>query len=343
MSYVDVIDTEIANISHILDTIPFLARKPTRLQFFLNVYRPEHHQMQALNRVGEDGNAEVSFPVNANKLLKLGISLGNLIKSLQLDEELSQQQQAQQQQFVNNLNSKAGGKSVPRPAVPGAAYDPFSDASNTPASQLSKALVGLTGYQIKFLKNLLVLLKNFDIGNTSATFERYDLPNSTSNLTLNQYNGPNGSGMSSELFGASASPIKLNSKQLLIEKLEINISLDNLFIYKMVLKLIFRIFSTIKSHLSKANINSTPVSRVSSVSSASGDREEFENSSIFSYNSLSSALSELSISTDEYVRILRQILSRVNSGIVEPFVRLVVVEVVEPAVSRDFNSLINNI
>lgn len=338
MSYVDVIDTEIANISHILDTIPFLARKPTRLQFFLNVYRPEHSQIQALNNIGADGAPEVPFPVNANKLLKLGISLGNLIKSLQLDEELSQQQQAQQQQFVNNLNSKAG-KTAPKTPVVGASYDPFLDNSSAATTLLGKTLVGLTAYQIKFLKNLLVLLKNFDIGHTSAAFDRLELPNSTSNLTLNQYNN-NTSGISSELFGASASPIKLNSKQLLIEKLEINIALDNLFIYKMVLKLIFRIFSIIKSHLSKANINLTPVSRVNSVS---GDREEFENSSIFSYNSLSSALSELSISTDEYVRILRQILSRINSGIVEPFVRLVVVDVVEPAVSQDFNSLINNI
>ncbi|RCK66566.1 hypothetical protein Cantr_03599 [Candida viswanathii] len=45
------------------------------------------------------------FPVDANKLLKLGISLGNLIKTLQIDEESYQQQHSQQRQLLSNLNN----------------------------------------------------------------------------------------------------------------------------------------------------------------------------------------------------------------------------------------------
>ena len=47
----------------------------------------------------------LKFPVDANKLLKLGISLGNLIRTLQIDEESYQQQHNQQRQFLQNLNN----------------------------------------------------------------------------------------------------------------------------------------------------------------------------------------------------------------------------------------------
>lgn len=425
MTYIETLDSEILNLNHLLESVPFSPTTPTKPKFFLNVYRLNYNQLDALNNPNEEeGGLANKFPINSNKLLKLGISLGNLIKSLQMDEEINQQQQLQQQQFVNNLNNlktKNGGQ-VPGGigsrsnstsgsviTSPVTMNDPFNDndtiISNSSSNTNSKAAPNLSNCQIKFIKNLLVLLKNFDIGNNPSNYgsKLQEMPTSGSNSTLNQYgsntngnnnsnttnnnihnksngNGPQSTSNSNENISGSgqsnmstysnqsgtgsntnASPIKLNSKQLLIEKLEINISLDNLFIFKIIIKLLLNIYDILKEPLMKANLmngnpNDTKISpkanhahKSSIVStntnfSSLSQSEDFENSSIFSYNSFNSISSkDNNMTVEEYYRLLKQILNRINAGIIEPFIQLILAEIVENNISNDFNNLINNI
>lgn len=319
MNIQDTLDSEIKSLSHLLASVPFDPKPSHKQKFFLNVYKLNYNQVAALGRDDEGGLAH-KFPINSNKLLKLGISLGNLIKSLQLDEQMA----SSQQPFVGSITTK---KITPNSSVD----DPFLDDASRASTRLQ-----LAPYQLKFVSNLAGLLKNFDIG---VQTYRPDLAASQSNLTLNQYNTPtNGSthsnpSVNGSLSGTNASPIRLNSKQLLVEKLEINISLDTLFIYKIVLKLVIDIYAIIKDHLAKANVGPHFVKPTI-------DRDDFESASIFSYNSMTSAPEHLSV--EEYYRALKQAVTRINAGLVDPFIRLVLAEIVEPNIQNDFSNLINN-
>lgn len=391
MSNLENLEAEILNLNHLLETVPFGPKSNNKSKFFLNVYRLNYDQLAPLNNTSiESGGLAHKFPINSNKLLKLGISLGNLLKSLHIDEEIHHQQQQHQQNFVNNLNnlkSKNGGVVPGGTGSPSAnsspSNDPFNDNDTIISNQSNKAQVNLSLYQTKFIKNLMVLLKNFDIGNQNGIgFQIQDMPTSGSNSTLNQYGNSHGHGHShsisngalgytsntssaqsthsSQSGGTSShsnpntSPIKLNLKQLLIEKLEINISLDNLFIFKIIIKLLLNIFEILKEQMIKANLlgtgtNSNPISsprnhshRPSTVSQITND--DLENSSLFSYNSLNSSSSkDTGLTVDEYYKLISQILNRINIGLIEPFIKLILSETVEPNISNDFSNLINNL
>lgn len=261
MNYLETIDTELQSYQGLLDTIPFTDLPP--ISPFLNIYLLNYKDLQKYA-------SSNPFPLDPNKLLKLCISLGNLLKLLQLDEEMYHHQQTQQQNFMSKLGTNR--------------QNPFESPkhfiSSTPTNNQPL-------FQIKFIKNLLNILKNFDIG--------YIVKDSHhSSTTLNQY---------------ANSPIKLNSKQLLIEKLEININLDVLFILKNALKILIKILNVLRKHLI--------------VNGELGLLNNEEQSSIFSSNSVNSGSSDSFITIDEYIKILNQILNRLSNGLVEPLLKYV--------------------
>lgn len=272
MSFIDKFDVEIKNLNHLLDSIPFTNEEPS--QFFLNLYQLDYEQVSILNKPASQGGIGEKFPINGEKLMKFGISLGNLIKTLNVDEQIYLQQKGQPRQMVET--------------------DPFNDRLVEAATKSENN--DLQPFQIKFITNLLSLLKNFDIGT-------YHEPNVT-----------------------NSSPIKLSSKQLLIEKLEINISLDNLFIFKITLKLLVRIYTILQHQLIKYNIKEVSI----------------ENSSIFSTHSSTSSFSS-QITPEQYFKHLNQIISKVKIGLTEPFLNLVVHHIINDAVSSSFSSLLTNI
>ncbi|KAL6454788.1 hypothetical protein SBY92_004259 [Candida maltosa Xu316] len=322
-TFITILEEEITYIQDLLQSIPFSSDRTTH---FLQAYKLSHQQLMKLNE--QPGK----FPVDANKLLKLGISLGNLIKTLQVDEESYQHQHNQQRQFLQNLNNSRTNGTI-------------NHNNNTNTSNLSQASVNAVAnnngngsgmavqppYQVKFIKNLVNILKNFDIGPKSDPFQasnnrdsiasNHSMPPHTPQRVLS-----NGSGASS-----NTSPIKLNSKQLLIEKLEININLDNLFIYKIILKLILEIFQILKQNLINTTnkLNESPKYDID------------ESSSIFSSNSVNSQ--ESNLSNDEYYKLLSKILSRVSHGIVQPFIIMIYRELVESTITDDFTQLINSL
>lgn len=258
-NFTKVLDKEINSFQELLDTIPF-KNYPTKS--FLKIYKlnyKELHRYITHNR----------FPIDNAKLLKLTISLGNLIKSLKMDEDMYKQQQSQQSNFTARLNSMA----TPKHFINSEPMDsqPF--------------------YQIKFIKNMLLILKNFDIG--------HDFKDSSSTTTLNQYQN---------------SPIKLNSTQLLIEKLEININLDTLFIYKTLLTILVIVLKLLKSHY---------------------EYVDDDQGSIFLSGSEN-------ISADEYNRLLNQILTRINNGLIEPLVKFIS-EFANTNMTNEFKTLITSL
>ena len=69
MNSFDTLRKEQANIEHLLRTIPFNDNCSVDSKHFLNIYQLTYEDMLKLN-----GN-DVKFPIDSNKLLKLGISL----------------------------------------------------------------------------------------------------------------------------------------------------------------------------------------------------------------------------------------------------------------------------
>lgn len=304
MSCFDTLRKEQANLEHLLRTIPFNDNCSVDSKHFLNIYQLTHDDMLKLNET------DVKFPMDSNKLLKLGISLGNLIKSLQHDEELYMQQKQQQQQrlIMNSLDPKARKFNAnPRHNEP---YNPFKEQSFNDLSIMNETTQPV--YQIRFIRNLLSILKNFDIGNYSVSQKLQEVSN---NSTSNQYD-------------VSTSPIKLNSNQLLIEKLEININLDTLFIYKIIIQLILNIYVNIERNL--LHIRET-----------SSNNEEIPSNSLKANSPVRSANSGAPV--DEYHKLLKQAINKISNGLIDPFTRLIINRIVLPSINGQVNSFLNSL
>lgn len=271
MSYADKFETEIKSLNHLLNSVPFTNEEPS--QFFLNLYQLDYQQVSILNKPADQGGIAEKFPIAPEKLMKFGISLGNLIKTLNVDEQTFLQQKTQ-----------------PRLAQ----ADPFND--KLVDGDTKQENNDLQPYQLKFVTNLLNLLKNFDIGS---------------------YN---------ELNSTNSSPIKLSSKQLFIEKLEINIDLDNLFVFKIVLKLLIKVYTILQQQQLNFNIKEVSV----------------DSSSIFSTNSSGSSFTS-QITPEQYFKYINQIIPKVKVGLTEPFLNLIVHHVVNENITSSFNNLLSNI
>lgn len=199
--------------------------------------------------------------------------------------------------------------------------DPFSDGYDAHKND------DVQIYNVRFAQNLFHILKNFDIGG---------VPHSQRSKSVvdNDQNSTNGSQTSQN--GAVSSPIKLTSRQLLIEKLEINISLDALFTYKVVLLLLLRIYDILENLLrefSDEQIDHTTL------------KSDADTSSMFSYASLNlsgTPPSQFVLSTDDYIRLVRAVMRRVDAGLVGPFVQTLVTELVDTNVAASFQALATN-
>lgn len=66
-----------------------------------------------------------------------------------------------------------------------------------------------------------------------------------------------------------------------------------------------------------------------------------ENYSIFSTTSLNSNTSSLPL--DEYLKFLRQIINRLSLGIIQPFYKFTLEELVDNNIEKEFTSLIDNL
>lgn len=357
-TYLDVFGGEIATIQHMLESLPFdrtEGHSQTKSPYFLDVYRVHRPEMQLLN---EDNG---KFPLDASKLLKLGISLGNLLKSLQQDEEVYLEQEKKKQQFNKSLGGplQGGPPSSAAPAVPlgsGAQislpkpqlqqhFDPVNPflTDRKTINQLQQQ--SLPSYQTRFVQNLLKILKNYDIG-TPVTMSSYS--NNGSSLANFGQDTPGRhlsttSSSSTLSQQVQSSPIKLSSKQLLIEKLEINIELDNLFTYKIVLKLVKTIYEIVDSQLNSSGSGAEVmyIHSRNSIGNSLSAKDMSSSSSIFSTASYSSTDSSMSL--DEYLQHLKQIVHRISVGIIEPFVLLIVTNVAEKGIIDRFGELLKSL
>lgn len=303
MTIADLVDLELAHLAHLLEAVPFAPRTDTK-SFFLEIYKLNYNEMKGLNLT--EAVWEQRHPVPANKLLKLAISFGNLIRLLQMEQAAEELQSA-------NIKRRPGPQNT----------DPFGEGYD------SKAALPFAPHYVKFARNLFHILKNFDIG---APQTPRTVRNSRGSLGENDTTLANGS---STLSGPMSSPIKLNSRQLLIEKLEINIKLDTLFTFKIVLRLLVRIFGIIHELLGGYSCEEP-----SDTTTLQGD----ESSLIFSHISNTSGPVPESIHTaEDYVRLLRQITNRVNHGLVDPFTKMLLTEIVEPKVQIGFQGLLSSI
>lgn len=305
----DILAKEISKISNILDAVPM---KPGIVPkcYFLGIYHLTFQDIKSLELT--ETQWEQLHPVPVNKLLKLGISFGNLVKSFLIEQASYESKQAQELNVRKNARQSV---------------DPFLD--NYKLSKLPVAT-----HYVNFATNFLLLLKNFDIG-TTQQLEVKRSRNSRASLGIGDSDIHSNSGSHTTLnSGMTGLPIKLNSRQLLIEKLEINLNLDPLFTMKIVLKLLVSMFTIVRAL----------VGTTEEVSELSAIKAYSENSSIFSTNSSASGGNVDPIqSMEDYLRLINDIVLRVNLGIVDPFNSMILVEIVEPRVLESFQGLTNSI
>lgn len=331
------LDDEISNVNHLLESIPF--ENSTQNEYFVNVYRISYLSFMELN------NQPHKFPIDSNKLLKLEISLGSLINTLQLNEDLYQKQSKnrdpvkdfkQGNQSDCNQDLKKDDSHTQDSKVEGSGrddsnkqsfmnYDPFREQSKS-------SPLAIPIHHLNFVKNILIVLKNFDVVNSN--YHPKHIYSSQSSGTLSQANG---NLASTPISSTNVSPIKLTSKQLLIEKLEINIELDTIFIYKVLFKLIIKILNILREKVMSINFSDIqPPSLSKTLSNDFG-----ENYSIFSTTSLNSNTSSLPL--DEYLKFLRQIINRLSLGLIQPFYKFTLEELVDNNIEKEFTSLIDNL
>lgn len=296
------------SLQKILSTVPFGVDKERSTKYFLNVYRLNHDELYRLTE-------EEKFPIDAEKLLKLGISLGNLLRSLQQDDE-SYRQQEQHQNKANARNRSSKSNAA-------------TDLQNPFLMENLTILSPIPVHYIKFIRNLFNILKNFDIGSN----------NSMNQVNMRLHLVTSQSSHSTMSKSAAGSPIKINSRQLLIEKLEINIKLDGLFVYKMIFQILLRVNQNLEKHL-QAILNKN----ASDSGTPYGNFEEqgirlpgTENSSIFSSTSTAS---DASLLQNDYSRLIVHCLARISNGLIDPFINLIISNVMTPTLKNEINSLL---
>ncbi|KAG7662242.1 uncharacterized protein J8A68_004252 [[Candida] subhashii] len=354
-TYVSMIDKEIKHFDEVLHSVPF---NSDCSKLFLRVYDLSYDQLIQLN------SQTNKFPIESHKLLKLGISLGNLIRTYEIEHAAFEHQVQQQLNFFQKQKKATHTRQKSR-INPPELTTPHSIKNESSHSLGSEGAHSITSgsmhsFQIRFLKNLANILKSFDINdgqpsttviptsfrqsngsmNRKSTASMNSLPRTPPRPISTSTQLSSGSGISNVNY----SPIKLTSGQLLIEKLEININLDSLFTYKIVFKLFLKIFEILKKSIihsgnEKISLELTPTS----TSSPNGTNESggWESSSIFSSNSIHSQ--DSAMSTEEYLKMLHQVIKQISYGIMEPFILMIYHEIVEPEIHNGFSSLLDSL
>lgn len=310
MSVAQLIGDEIARIEHVLISVPFMPRSEVSVQF-LNIYKLTYADIKRLN-VTEESWEEQLEQIPANKLLKLAISFGNVIEAFKLEK-----------QAAETRNARLKGAKKLQTA------DPFNEGfSATKATQIPVHFVNLT-------RNFALVLKNFDVGPTAVSSRM--LKRHLSGLSVYSKEDSDDATTPTSIFSNSAlrsasfvrkSPIKLNSRQMLIEKLEINIRIDPMFTMRIVLKLLVEILLIIellcKEHddVEEDLLPPVPLSSSSSVFSGGSGASE-------------------TLSLSDYNQLVKSAISNVNGGIVGPFVSFLQRKVVEPRVMAGFESILS--
>ncbi|OBA20653.1 hypothetical protein METBIDRAFT_12622 [Metschnikowia bicuspidata var. bicuspidata NRRL YB-4993] len=282
-------------IQHILDTVPFAAGT-TPKGYFLGVYKLTHADLLLLRLSEHAWQAHGQVPVN--RLLKLSISFGNLLNTFLLDRAQHEARAAaQQRQLAAQAPAKNGGLG-----------DPFH------AGYTGEPAPAVAPHHTSFARGFLGILKNFDIAPARAAFAEDGVA----------------------VPGAkTGSPIRLNSRQLLVEKLEINVELDALFTLKITLQLLQRLLLL----LEQLAADMPPQGAVAQAPPGPPS----DTSSIFSSVSGSSSAGDSALGMEEYARVVAEVVRRVAAGIVDPFVALLRDSVVKPRVFGGFQDLVDTI
>lgn len=286
MSTAAAVEHSLARIRNILDSVPLMPGTETHTHF-LHIYKITHADIASLDL--SEPRWDLLFPIPAKKLLKLGISLGNLLKTYSLEQKAYDLRQ------VYSPPAKTGP-------------DPFDDRL------VSERTSSIPPHHLLFVRNFLIILQNFDVGTAVRP-----APRSRQSMTEDQSSTP------SVLSGPSASPIKLKARQLLIEKLEINIKLDCLFIAKILLQVIVTMYEVL----------------VKLFPSEPEEQSELSTIRVYSESSLMFSKSSGMLGTlGEFYSAANEVLARVTSGIVEPLTGLFLEELVEPLVIASSQNLI---
>lgn len=324
MNPVNLVDDQLHYLQHILDTVPLTPGTQTH-GYFLDIFQLSYADIQRLELT--ENTWETHNQVSANKLLKLSISFGNLLKTFHLEKAHYESKSGAQQ----NQNWKKQSRQT---------ADPFDETYAT------EKPVSVAPYYVSFAKNFFLILKNFDIGSAAGSTASgsgsisNNGPSRLSQVSRSSLGDPEilspptmGSHTSAPIMSL---PIRLNSRQLLIEKLEINIHLDALFTFKINLQLLKLLFMILKLLLK----NYTPPE--------DGAEEAYrkrnsETSSIFSSVSGTSTGLDSVVSMEDYARLVFEVSRRVSTGILDPFTNLVRESIVKPQVLGGFQELVNNI
>lgn len=349
------IDKEIDHFEEILESVPF---NSDCSKLFLRVYELSYDRLIQLN------NHPNKFPIEGSKLLKLGISFGNLIRTYETEQALFEHQQQQQQNFMQNMKKTNVARPKSRITPPELATGTQNTDKDEPNAYSSDSIPNgmMHSYQVRFLRNLASILKSFDItymDSTVLTPSQTRLSTGSANRKSTSMSSlprtpprpPSTATQISQTSGTSTvnySPIKLTLGQLLIEKLEININLDSLFTYKIVFKLLLKIFgilrkSIIVNGIEKLSLEVSPrtSSLLASAPAGNSDSGAWESSSIFSLNSLHSQDSLMT--AEEYLKLLHQVIRQISYGMMEPFILMIYHEIVEPEIHNGFGSLLDNL
>lgn len=296
------IAAEMGRVKHILATVPFMPGTKIR-DPYLSTYILSYADIKQLNLTEQTWCQYEQIP--ANKLLKLAISFGNVVEAFRIENSAAEAHAAR----LKTARKVSGAES-------------FKEGLSPKPTQLPAHYTNLA-------RKIALILKNFEVGVPGLPTKA--LLRHVSHLSVYSREDDtatvNGSVSLERAEPPSRSPIRLNSRQMFVEKFEINIRLDALLTMKIVLMLLVKIFGIFEQSCKDHDMTDDELAPPMPFYCAS---------SVFSS---SSGASE--ITPSEYALLIQSIICHINSGIIGPFTSLLQLKVIEPRVIAGFQNLLS--
>lgn len=318
-----ILEVETERLIEALESIPSPSMRAGKR--FLNVCRVKYVQMNHLNRHLSPLSSDM------DTIYRIGVSIGHVLQTYQMEQESMQLYGDIDDRFDSNKSVQSAGSEI---------------LANASLPTITRQFKLQRASQARFVRSLDKALKQLDLSmNSDLRSNRMkpeQLPiklereNTISTTSSRRESMVSTSRSNRDTVFSSASSILTQTPKIAqmpklahiqtarIEKIESNIDLDIGFVHRTLFRVILRVYSALR------DINDQR--QWSPLDTTIGDNE-----SVFTVLLLGPDDMFLH---EEYVNAINDITSRISSHLIEPFMRYMLNDVVEPRLKEDFGKLL---
>lgn len=317
------LEVETERLIEALESIPSPSMRAGKR--FLNVCRIKYVQMNHLNRHLSPVTSDM------DTIFRIGVSIGHVLQTYQLEQESMQHYGDVNDQFDSNKSVQCAGSEI---------------LANTSLLTMTRQYKSQRASQARFVRSLNKILKQLDLSMSSdlrvnrtkpeTPAAKLERESTISTISSRRESFASTTRSNRDTIFSSASSILAPSTKTTsipklahlqtarIEKIESNIDLDIGFVHRTLFRVILRIYSALR------DINDQR--QWSPLESTIDDTE-----SVFTALLLGP---DDTFFYEEYVTAIHDITGRISGHLVEPFMRYMLNDVVEPRLEEDFGKLL---